>query len=143
MRVRMDRQRLVTTRPFELFIHEQALRLPVGGNRVMNEQLLKLVLIAEQPTITIRVVPTALGARSVHGGSFVLFRYRGHEPLIYLEQPRLGFFLDGRDHVSTFHEVLADLRAVALDERNSRQLLAALASEFDQPGDVAEDRVSA
>lgn len=132
--VRMDRQQLVTTRPFELFVHEQALRLPVGGPRVMNEQLLKLVLIAEQPTITLRVVPLALGARSVHGGSFVLFRYRAHEPLVYLDERRSGFFLDGNDHLATYRDILASLRDVALDVHESRQLVAALANGFDQPG---------
>jgi transcriptional regulator with XRE-family HTH domain len=57
VRVRMVRQHRLQDRPFEFFIHEQALRLPVGGNRAMNEQMLKLLLIADQPLITIRVVP--------------------------------------------------------------------------------------
>jgi transcriptional regulator with XRE-family HTH domain len=67
LHVRMERQLLLNQRPFEFFIHEQALRLPVGGNRVMNEQLLKLVLLTEQPKITIRVVPTSLGTRAALG----------------------------------------------------------------------------
>jgi transcriptional regulator with XRE-family HTH domain len=130
---RMERQRLLHRRGFEFFIHQQALRLPVGGNRVMNEQLLKLVLVSEQPKITIRVVPTALGERTVFGGEFVLFRHSGHRPLVYV--PSVGLFLEERDRVARYKEKLARLSEVALGKGESRELLAALASEFDLPED--------
>jgi transcriptional regulator with XRE-family HTH domain len=147
VRQRMERQLLLGTRPFEFFIHEQALRLPVGGNQVMNEQLLKLVLIAEQPTISLRVVPMALGARSMFGGEFVLFRYPRHEPLVYLDHEESGLFLDGEEHVSIWEERLAGISAVALGREESREMLAAMASDFDRPeapdapDDVAEEQL--
>jgi transcriptional regulator with XRE-family HTH domain len=130
VQVRMERQRLLNARPFEFFIHEQALRLPVGTNRVMNEQLLKLVLVAEQPTVIIRVVPAALGAQSMLGGEFVLFGYGNHPPLVYLGH---GFFLDDKEQLAKFHNKLGRLTEVALSEGESREMLAAMASEFDRP----------
>lgn len=130
--LRMERQRVLQNRPFEFFIHEQALRLPVGGSQVMNQQLLKLVLVAEQPTISIRVVPTELGERSVLGGEFVMFRYADHAPLVYLEHRFLGFFLDGDEHVANFAENLVKLSDMALDDAESREMLAALAGDFDR-----------
>jgi transcriptional regulator with XRE-family HTH domain len=130
---RMERQRVLHSRPFEFFIHEQALRLPVGGNRVMNEQLLKLVLLAEQPRITIRVVPVALGARAAFGGEFVLFRYKEHRPLVYLEA--VGLFMEDQVQVIRYREKIARLSDVALGRGESRELLAAVASEFDHPED--------
>jgi transcriptional regulator with XRE-family HTH domain len=130
---RMERQRVLHSRKFEFFIHEQALRLPVGDNRVMNEQLLKLVLVAELPKIRIRVVPASLGARSMLGGSFVLFRYDAYRPLVYLEHQFLGFFVEDQDYVATYRENLTRLSDVALGRGESREGLAALASEFDQP----------
>jgi len=55
---------------FSFYVHEQALRLPVGGNRVMNEQLLKLVLI---------------GDRSIFGAPFMVLQYHEHRPVVYVE----------------------------------------------------------
>jgi transcriptional regulator with XRE-family HTH domain len=132
VQVRMERQRLLNKRPFEFFIHEQALRLPVSSDRAMNEQLLKLVLVAEQPTVTIRVVPSALGAQSVFGGEFILFRYDNHPPLVHVGH---GFFLDAEEQVAKFHKKLARLSEVALGERESREMLAEMASEVDRPED--------
>jgi len=131
--VRMERQRLLGRRPFEFFVHEQALRLPVGGNRVMNEQLLKLVLVAEQPNITLRVIPAALGARSMFGGEFVLFHYLNQEPLVYLEHHNLGLFVDDQVEVAEFGQLRNRLGDTALSRGESREMLATLASEFDRP----------
>jgi transcriptional regulator with XRE-family HTH domain len=143
---RMERQLGLNGRPFQFFIHDQALRLPVGGNQVMNEQLLKLVLLAEQPHVTIRVVPAALGARSIFEGEFVLFHYGEHRPLVYL--PSVGLYLEEPGQVTGYREKLTRLSKVALDRGKSREKLAALASEFDRPkdpsdvpGNVAEEQL--
>jgi hypothetical protein len=131
--VRMERQRVLHSRPFAFLVHEQALRLPVGNARVMNEQLLKLVLLAEQSHVTIRVVPAALGARSAVGGEFVLFHYTGHDPLVYV--PSVSLYLEGATHVAKYEDKLTRLSEVALSKGESREWLAALASEFDRPED--------
>ena len=129
----MARQRLLHLRGFEFYIHEQALRLPVGGNQVMNEQMLKLALIADLPKITIRVVPIALGERGMFGETFVLFRYRTSSALVYLDTA--GLFLEDHDLVTKYQERLTGLTDVALNRGESRELLATLASEFDLPED--------
>ncbi|HEV8558960.1 MAG TPA: helix-turn-helix transcriptional regulator [Actinophytocola sp.] len=99
---RMERQCGLHGRPFEFYIHEQVLRLPVGGNTLMNEQLLKLVLLAEQSHLTIRVVPMAMGARSMFEGEFVVFSYVDRRPLVYL--PSVGLYLDEPGQVSNYQE---------------------------------------
>jgi len=137
--LRMMRQELLHSRPFEFFIHEQALRLPVGDNQVMNEQMLKLALLANQPRITIRVVPSALGARGMFGQSFVFFRYTGGGPLVYLELKPEGLFVEDRSYVARYHDSLADMSEVALGRGESREMLAELASAFDRPEDAPDD----
>ncbi|WP_158073471.1 helix-turn-helix domain-containing protein [Actinophytocola xanthii] len=133
VRLRMERQSVLRNRPFEFFVHEQALRLPVGGNRVMNDQLLKLVLASEHPLIAIRVVPGVLGACSALGGEFVLFRYEGHRPLVYLDHGVLGVFLEHESHVAKFYETIVDISHRALSWGQSRDMLAAMANRFDRP----------
>ena len=135
VRVRMTRQHLLHHRPFEFFIHEQALRLPVGGNRVMNEQMLKLVLLTDQPRITIRVVPSRVGERGVFGPGFAFFRYTGGPPLVYLDGNPAGLFVEDREYVAKCHELLGDMSEIALGRAESREVFATVANEFDQPED--------
>lgn len=131
--MRMERQLALHSREFAFYIHEYALHLPVGGNRLMNEQLLKLVLLGEQPQLTIRVVPAALGARSYFGPEFVLYGYARHRPLVYV--PSVGLFLEDPGEVTRYQEKVAGLSEMALSRGESREWLAALASEFDRPED--------
>lgn len=137
---RMDRQELLERRQFSFFIHEQALRLQVGDDPLMNEQMLKLVLIAEHPWINIRIVPSAAGARGAFGGEFVLFHFEEASPLLHLGHGPISFFLEDRGHVELFRERLAAIADVALDRGESRELLAAMASEFDRPEDSRDVR---
>lgn len=138
---RMDRQEQLERRQFGFFIHEQALRLPVGNDRLMNEQMLKLVLVAEHPWISVRIVPTSAGAGSWLGSEFVLFHYADARPLVYLENGPLGLFLEDHEYVVTHRKRLAAISDVALDRGQSRELLATMASEFDTPED-SRDRLA-
>lgn len=141
---RMERQRVLSRQgavKFQFFIHEQALRLPVGGARVMNEQLLKLVLLSSQPYVSVRVLPIALGERSLFAGPFIMLDYLQHPPLVYLEHSGGNLFLEDHDYVLRFRSKLGDIAKVALDEGQSRVLLANLASEYDRtegPADVRD-----
>jgi hypothetical protein len=60
----MDRQSLLCRdKPaVTCFIHEFALRLPVGGSRVMHDQCLKLLFETQRHLTTIRVIPAEIGA---------------------------------------------------------------------------------
>ncbi|HET9137889.1 DUF5753 domain-containing protein, partial [Actinophytocola sp.] len=137
--VRMRRQRILRDPRSPLdgtfYIHEQVLHLPVGGNRVMNEQLLQLVLLAEQPNISIRVVPTALGARSHFGRAFLVLHYRQHRPLGYQESGVLAMFIEDAELVQRFEWKLSRIAAVALGPEQSRELIANAADRYDRPDD--------
>ncbi|RZS37701.1 helix-turn-helix protein [Herbihabitans rhizosphaerae] len=75
--VRMDRQAVLTQpKPPKVraIIHETALRLPVGGNEVMHEQLLHLAEVCDLPNVEIQIQPAADGAYPHMGISFLLMR---------------------------------------------------------------------
>lgn len=72
VRTRMERHRILhlpDPAQFTFYIHEYALRLPVGTDNLMHEQLLHLVLTAALDNVTLRIVPSAAGERSVFGGA--------------------------------------------------------------------------
>lgn len=134
--VRMHRQQILHDdhRPIDttFYIHEQALDLPVGGNQVMNEQLLQLVLLSDRPNISIRVVPRSLGERSVFGGGNTVFYFREERPLIYQENGFTGWFIDDIEYVFKGQGMMTKLATVALGEDESRELLALKANKYDR-----------
>jgi transcriptional regulator with XRE-family HTH domain len=133
VRVRMDRQDLLRREfgvELKFFIPEWVLRTMVGGPQVMNEQMLHMLLISSRPWCAIRVIPESFSPGFL-GGSFELMEYANHEPVAYVENQTHSLFLENRADIRVYREILAKLRAVTLNEGQSRELLATLANEYD------------
>ena len=137
VRIRKERQQNLR-RPvpcnFTFFIHEKALRLVVGNPAVMHEQMLTLLLLDGLSHVAIRVVPAAAGVQAILEGSFRLFEYANHPPLVYLDGLTCGMFLEDREYVDDYRALLPDIANLALNEGQSREWLAALASAYDREG---------
>ncbi len=56
-------------------IHENALRLPVGGPEVTREQLEALLALMGRPNITVQVLPVDAGAHTGIEGSFTFLTF--------------------------------------------------------------------
>jgi transcriptional regulator with XRE-family HTH domain len=142
VRARMERQQILR-RPipprFDFFVHEDALRLSVGGAPVMHEQLLTLVLMSGLPSVMFRVVPSS----AVFGGAFQVFRYSDHQPLVYLDAYIGGMFLEDQTFVTSYQQLVPAIADTALDEGQSREFVAALANEYDRESEQldAHERV--
>jgi hypothetical protein len=132
---RMERQRQLTSCRRVFLIHEQALRLPVVDNALMNEQMIKLLLLSEHPDIEIRVVPVASGAQAAMGGEIIMFRFTDGLPLVCLDLGPMSLFLDDTEHVASCDQQLVAMAEAALARGESREMLARLASEFDSSED--------
>lgn len=130
---RMGRQRLLR-RPdppaLTCYVHEFALRLPVGGPAVMSEQMHKLLRLAVRPYLTLRVVPAACGALAAVHGAFRLMEFREMNPLVYLDTHTSSVYLETADELRVYRSILARLQDAALDEAESREVIAALAVEL-------------
>jgi transcriptional regulator with XRE-family HTH domain len=144
VRVRLERQDLLR-REFGIdltfFVPEQVLRSTVGSPRVMNDQLLHLALITARPWCTVRVVPAAFSLGFL-GGPFELMEYRNHGAVAYVENQTHSLFLENAEDIRIYRSILQRLRAVTLDEGQSRELLARVANEYDIPEErdgVAEE----
>jgi hypothetical protein len=136
VRTRMERRRILylpDPARFTFYIHEQALWLRVGTERIMHEQLLHLVLTAALENVTMRILPSAAGERSAFGGTFHLMEFQEHRPILYLENLRDGgLILDDPNYVHSYQELVPMLADVALDEGQSREFAADLADEYDR-----------
>lgn len=143
LKTRMERQRiLVRNNPakFTFFVHERALRLEVGDYRIMAEQLLAMVFFADQWNITIRVLPAAARETALFGGSFRCLGYPKFGSLVYLDCHVAGLFLEDPRQVAKYLSVLRQIATVALDEEESRRLVAGLADEYDRAEGGWDDR---
>jgi transcriptional regulator with XRE-family HTH domain len=112
-------------------IDEAVLRRPVGGRRVMRDQLAHLIDVAGLPRVTIQVVPFARGGHAAAGGSFTVLRFAEPEvpDIVYIEQLTSALYLDGREDVDHYVEVMNELSAEALTPARSAAFLAEIAKE--------------
>lgn len=136
VRARIDRQ-AVLRKPdppvCQFFLHEHGLREVVGSRQIMTEQLLHLIFLTSRPQYDIRVVPASLGPHGVWGGMFMLMGYEAHGPVIFVEGLTTSLFLEKPKDIAAYRNVLKRLDEDALDAGQSREWLAWLASQFEQP----------
>ena len=110
---------------------EAVLRRPVGGRTVMRAQLAHLIEVASQPRVTIQVVPFARGGHAAAGGSFTVLRFAEPEvpDIVYIEQLTSALYLDSREDVDHYLEVMNELSTEALTPARSAALLAEITKE--------------
>jgi transcriptional regulator with XRE-family HTH domain len=133
VQARMDRKSLFEPPKrarFDFFLHEFALRLPVGGKEVMSEQLHHLLEMVVRRNVAIRVVPAAIGAHSAIAGHFNLMEFPEFNPVVYLDTQTASLFLEQTEEIAAYRRVLDVLAATALDQGESRDAIAALAVEL-------------
>jgi transcriptional regulator with XRE-family HTH domain len=133
IRTRMERRQILYqphSSRFTFYLHEHALRLQVGSNEIMHEQLLHLVLTAALDNVAVRIVPRVAGE---FGEPFRLMEFQEHPPIVYLDNLRLGgLVLEDRAYVGSYCDLVPKLARVALDEGQSRELAAGLADACDR-----------
>jgi transcriptional regulator with XRE-family HTH domain len=140
---RLARQSLFTrVHParFTFYLHEFALRLPVGGPAVMAEQLHHLLRMSRRSYLTLRVVPAARGGHAGIAGPFKLMEFAEFKPVAYLDSETACLFLEKPEEIAAYRRILGALADTALGEGESRELIAALATELSADRENHDDR---
>jgi len=132
--LRLKRQDLLTSpEPPQVWsvIDEAALRRPVGGRAVMRAQLNRLIEVSGLRHVTVQVVPFGRGGHAAAGGSFTVLRFAEHEvpDVVYIEQLTSALYLDKREDVDHYMEVMNDLSAEALTPAHTARLLTEITRE--------------
>ncbi|HMH91485.1 MAG TPA: helix-turn-helix transcriptional regulator [Streptosporangiaceae bacterium] len=113
-------------------IDESALRRPLGGVAAMKVQLRHLIEVTQYPRVTLQVMPFSRGGHPAAGGSFTVLRFA--EPdlpdIVYLEQLTSALYLDRRDEVDHYMEVMNRLSAEADTPADSARLLEQIAKSL-------------
>ncbi len=125
---------------FTFYVHESVLRLPVGGSAVMADQLQHLLRMSARSYLTLRVIPASLGAYAAVAGPFILMEFAEFRPVVYLESATSSLFLETPVEIAAYQDILEALAETALDEGESRKLIATLANELSADREDHDDR---
>jgi len=114
-----------------LVLDEAALRRPVGSPEVMRGQLRHLIEMGARPNISLQVIPLTRGGHAAAGGAFTILRFS--EPdlpdVVYLEQLTSALYLDKRETVDHYLEVMERLCVEALPADASTETIGAILRE--------------
>jgi transcriptional regulator with XRE-family HTH domain len=111
-------------------LDEAVLRRPVGGLGVLREQLNDLLEAAQQPNITLQVLPFAAGGHAGLDGSFAIMRFPdpSDRDIVYLDHATNPLLLERPAELARYVLVFDHLRATALAPTDSVDFLAAASS---------------
>ncbi len=127
VRFRMERQAILRRhhRPqCTFYIHEYALRLRVGSDEIMEDQLMRLLF----HTHVVRIVPEASGAAGAFSAEYMLWEYEKRSSTAYSASDLAQVFVQDLAGIKHCKSIFARLDALALNEEQSRSMVADLAS---------------
>ncbi|MEU9481443.1 helix-turn-helix transcriptional regulator [Streptomyces sp. NPDC048191] len=129
VRHRMRRQQL--TIPYELVVHEAALRIRVSDRAASQAQLSKLLERSEADHITLRVIPFDLDGFARAASSMT---YAGGPvpklDTVVRDVPHGSAFIDSEAQLSAFRTRFRKVEVVSLDPDRSRDFIHKLAQEL-------------
>ncbi|GAA1799939.1 helix-turn-helix domain-containing protein [Planosporangium flavigriseum] len=129
---RLQRQEVLRKKhPLRLWaiLDEAVLHRRVGGTTVMVKQLQALVTAANQPHITLQVIPFSSGAHTGMLGSFVVMDFPdpADPDLVYIDSMAGDLFLERAPDLRRFTMLFDHLQALALDPSGSVRMIEAQA----------------
>ncbi|WP_436776767.1 helix-turn-helix domain-containing protein [Yinghuangia sp. YIM S09857] len=132
--VRVKRQRVLTRdKPVRSinYITETTLRLNVGGDDVMRNQLAHLLEAAELPAVELRVLPFSAGEVAAHGSGATLLTFDDEDSssVVFLSTMLGEIMRDTARDVTEVERQLRKLRGVALSASQSLALISSILKE--------------
>ncbi|WP_370320429.1 helix-turn-helix domain-containing protein [Actinoplanes sp. ATCC 53533] len=138
VRLRLQRQQVLSRPdPPKLWavVDEAALRRPVGGPRVMRDQLESLIaIVTKMPNVRLQVLPLAAGGHAAVGGSFTILRFPQQDlpDLVYLEQLTSALYLDSREDIDFYFDAVNRLFVEATPLRDTVRILERIVDDLDE-----------
>ena len=110
---------------------EAALRRPIGGGEVMRAQLVRLIEAAREPNITLQVVPFRSGGHAAEAGAFTVMRFPEVDlpDVVYLEHLTSALYLDKREDVEKYTEVMERLSVEGESPERTIDILSGMLEE--------------
>ncbi|GIH90964.1 helix-turn-helix domain-containing protein [Planobispora siamensis] len=132
---RLRRQELLTSGKldYSTILDEAVLRRRYGSQEVMKEQLRWLLEVSDSPNVSIRVLPLD-ASHPADGSHFILMKFPEvpglgtlYDELLYTEDFPVSSLAEDESVVYMYSILYGNLEKVALDQRQSKKLIASLA----------------
>jgi hypothetical protein len=104
----------------------------MGGREVMRGQVERLMAATKEPNITLQVLPFTFGGHAAEGGAFTIMRFPEADmaDIVYIEQLTGALYLDKREDVERYSEVMERLSVKATAPERTQDILAAILKEL-------------
>ncbi len=123
---RLERQKILHQTHLaqvSMIVDEGVLHRPTGGASTMKEQVLHLSMLAQDPKITLQIVPSSKGAYRGTAGSFTILSSERERDVVYVEGQTSGQLLEDSREVHEHALVFNLIRGAALSADQSLDLL--------------------
>ncbi|WP_158299772.1 helix-turn-helix domain-containing protein [Glycomyces paridis] len=130
--LRIERQSILANDQairYTMVVEEPVLHRPIGGAKVMREQLAHLLQLSEIENLTIQVLPTAHGPHSGHLGSFEIFVMPDQFTNVAYVETLGGALYVESPGVEQFEDAWEDVNKAALSPQRSAALIEAALRE--------------
>ncbi|MFI6677562.1 helix-turn-helix domain-containing protein [Kribbella sp. NPDC050470] len=126
--LRVTRQQILNRpNPARLWVvvDESVLRRPVGGEDIMRAQIEHLIMWAQQPNITLQIMPFSSLGYPGAGGAFSILRFpEGDLPdIVYIEHAASALYLDKLEEVDEYVAIMEALTIAAAPISQTESLL--------------------
>jgi transcriptional regulator with XRE-family HTH domain len=117
-------------------VDEAALRRPIGGQKVMHDQIQYLIEATALPNVRLQVVPFHAGGHAAAGGAFTILRFPdGDVPdIVYVEQLTSALYLDKREDVDHYANAMERLCVKAEPPARTADILHGILADLERPG---------
>ncbi|MEI5100517.1 helix-turn-helix transcriptional regulator [Streptomyces sp. PmtG] len=133
VRARVERAEILkdATRPvYWVVLHESVLRVPVGGNAIMAEELDHITALVHQRRVAVQVLPYTAGAFPIMGKMLKLMQFDDAPPTAYTEGAYLGSLVDEPSMVARAREAYDLIRSASLSPEASLTLIESAAEDY-------------
>ncbi|GCB47581.1 helix-turn-helix transcriptional regulator [Streptomyces sp. NL15-2K] len=117
--------------PYRVILHESVLRTRVADRSVARNQLDEIVLLAERPNVTVRVIP--FDVDGFGGASTALIYAGGPVPVldtVHRDTPYGSAFVDAAAQLASMRTLFRKVESASLDPARSRDYIHRLGKEL-------------
>jgi transcriptional regulator with XRE-family HTH domain len=112
-------------------LDEAALHRMAGGRQVMAVQLTKILQTSATPNVTVQVLPFELGAHPALESNFTILDLPDPAPDVVFVEGMIGStYLERAEDLKRYHEVFCRLQSMALNPKDTAELMARLARSY-------------
>jgi transcriptional regulator with XRE-family HTH domain len=122
-----------------IVIDEGILRRPTGGPAVMKNQLNHLIDVANDPRVTLQIVPISKGAYQGNMGAFTILGFERDPDVVYVEGHTSGQLLEDPREIRGHTLAFSLIRGAALSADQSLELLHEVVESYEQGGPASPD----